>query len=154
LSGAAIGQTTCSNANVIAEEPMSEKKVGIQKSKGIPDIEVLIGGANLGSYVVQLWNDSKGSWTTVREGANNDPVQDKFPLPGPMAALDQTLLRWTIVIDSLTGKDGDRYQAVVSLSQRGVVVPNGLFPYEDAFQTKNGQPLQQVISQTVLLEVV
>jgi hypothetical protein len=133
---------------------MSDKNVAIKKNKGIPDIEVLIGGANLGSYAVQLWDDSKGSWKTVREGANNDPVQDKFPLPGPMAALDQTLLRWTIIIDSLTGKNGDRYQAVVALSQHGVVVPKGLFPYEDAFDTKNGQPLQQVISQTVLLEVV
>jgi hypothetical protein len=132
---------------------MAEKRVSLDKGKGIPDIEVLIGGANLGSYVVQLWDDNKGSWKTVGEGANNDAIQDKFPLPGPLAALDQCLLRWTLVIDSLTGKDGDRYSAVVSIEQRGVVVSGGLFPYEDAFATKNGAPLQQVISQTVLLEV-
>lgn len=133
---------------------MAERKIEIRKSKGAPEVQVLIGGANLGSYSVELWDSVKGVWKMVREGANNDPILDRFPLPGPVANLDKMLLRWTITIDSLTGKDGDRYQAVVSISQKDTLLPGGLFPYDDVFPVKNGHPQQVVISQTVFLVVV
>jgi hypothetical protein len=83
-------------------------------------IDINVGGMSPHVVAYKLWwRDAAADWTLVGEGSTGDQQPDHFQRPFTTGA---QLYYWI----GVGGKPNSSYQAIVTLSQGGKVLPNGL----------------------------
>ena len=119
----------------------------VKTSKGLPDIEIKSGQANLTSFAIDIWDVGTQSWVKVGDDTDNST---KFTLPGPIDDLNHRTLRWTVILDSLTHQPHDSYDVTVGVSQQGTDVSGSPKRYADEFKLgQDGKPRQKQIQEQV-----
>jgi len=113
---------------------MPEQILAISREKGVPEMEIVIGQAQYGKYVVYLWDPSGRNPQQVATGVNVDQIPDKFPVGASVDALQQCLLSWEIIISAFESGPGQLYSATVIFTQRGEAVAGGRFDYQGALE--------------------
>lgn len=112
-------------------------EITLAKSKPVAGIETFIGRAHPARYRFSVLGGQQGS-RVVGEGVNVDDIEDKYPLAKTVAELDKLILMWEIDIRAAEVAPGQRYYAVVWLTQGSHSVPGGTFEYsgelKDGFQ--------------------
>ena len=84
---------------------MPEKVVRLNTADGTPQVEIIIGQAQWGSYDFYLWDHDGLNATKIGSGLNVDQIPDNFPIALPIAQLNGQLLSWEVSIASFTGKE-------------------------------------------------
>jgi hypothetical protein len=104
---------------------MAEKIARLKKADGTPDVEIIIGQAQWGSYDLILWDEDGLNEATIGSGLNVDQIPDKFPINKPLTQLNGSLLSWEVSIASFAGKEGELYSVTIKITQNNAVVPGG-----------------------------
>ncbi|MDY6986924.1 MAG: hypothetical protein SWQ30_02605 [Thermodesulfobacteriota bacterium] len=98
----------------------------IEKDKGNPQVEIIIGHAQFGKYQLLLWDKDGRNPEALGQGTNDDDVDDVFDLGDP-ASLHERCLSWEIIVASPGGGPGGLYSVIVLLRQEGKTVKGGMF---------------------------
>ena len=89
-----------------------------------PEIEITIGQAQWGEFVVYLWDAQHHNPVQIGAGLNSDNVPDKFSI-GPPAALNGRRLSWQVGIAAPQIGPGQNYSLLVRITQDGKLVVGG-----------------------------
>ncbi len=108
-------------------------KVAILKKSKAVSIEVRIGLAERGSYLVSLWDDKKSTWSELGAGNSWDRIEDKFQIGQTPSQLDGSDLGWKIGI--ISEDKGVPYAARFTILQEGQPVQGGEFIYSGQMKT-------------------
>jgi hypothetical protein len=104
---------------------MSEKFVQLTNGAGAPEVELIIGQAQAGSYELYLWDPQRENPELVGVGSTKDQIQKRFVIPKPLSKLDRFLLSWEVKIGALSGGPGEIYAATINITQGGQAVSGG-----------------------------
>ncbi len=117
--------------------PQEMLEITLARNKPAADIETFIGRAHPARYRFSLLGGKDGS-RIVGEGVNVDDIEDKYRLGKTVGELDKLILMWEIDIRAVEVGPGQRYYAVVWITQGSGSVPGGTFEYsgelKDGFQ--------------------
>ncbi len=102
---------------------MSIRSVQLSRSGGIPEVEFIIGDAQLGVYRTYLWDENNAS-EEIGHGNNVDNVVDRYPLRAP-ADLENQTISWEILIQAPSTAPGQTYSVSVIIRQDGAVATGG-----------------------------
>ena len=108
---------------------MNGKKVTFSGSGDAPDVEVVIGFAQLGKYRLILWDSSGTNPQVIGEGLNVDEVEDRFGL-GDAGTLNGRILSVESHISSPSGPAGEKYALSLKFHQGGQQVDNQVWTGE------------------------
>ncbi len=97
----------------------------IDKSRGKPRVEVVIGQAQQGRYIVRLWDKHGRKPNVIAEGVNWDNEPDSFLLDA--RSLSERILSWDVVVTALNPAPGQFYSVTVTITQDGEAVEGGIF---------------------------
>lgn len=112
---------------------MGSQTVKFDATLGEPQVEVIIGQAQFGTYRIYLWDSSGKNPKTIGEGTSNDDVADIFSL-GPLSDLNGKILTWEVLVSSATSDPGQLYAVTVVFRQNGTALPGGVFSQSGALQ--------------------
>lgn len=104
---------------------MAEKLVRLSKGAGAPEIEIIIGQAQWGSYSIYLWDQNGLNPDVVGTGINVDQIPDKFTVQKALAALNGAIISWEVSIAAFSSSPGQLYAVTIRITQKGSVVPGG-----------------------------
>ena len=100
--------------------------VKLDKKAGDPKIEIIIGQAQQGRYVVRLWDQNGKNPKIIAEGVNWDNVADIHAI-GAINKLNKRILTWDVIVSALSGGPGQFYSVTVTIRQKGESVEGGVF---------------------------
>ena len=100
--------------------------VNLISTKGKPQLEIIIGQAQIGTYRVYLWDEDGQASNKIGEGTSSDDVADIIDL-GDITALDKKIITWDILVTSPQGGKGQLYSVIVIFRQNSIPVENGKF---------------------------
>lgn len=106
--------------------PSPKPPVELKKAGGDPQITVILGKMQGGSYTVRL-TPKKGEPETF-DGQNDDDIVDTHSL-GKVAGLNSALLSWRILMSASSEGPGQQFMATVIITQDGVPAKNGVYQY-------------------------
>jgi hypothetical protein len=90
----------------------------VDKNGPVPDIELIVGDAQFGDYVVYLWDATGQKSTVVQEGRNDDKKKSaKFRVGNSVGELDGCPVSWEVTIAALGGSQGQLYSLQVVFTQ-------------------------------------
>ncbi len=104
----------------------NEKLVQLDAKGPSPEVEIIIGQAQWGKYVIDLWDPAGTQYEIVGTGLNVDQIPDKFTLKQTTAKLNKRLLSWEVKIAAFSSTPGQLYSVVVRITQGGNLCPGGL----------------------------
>jgi hypothetical protein len=120
----------------------NEKRVVLKKGGPTPDVEVIVGEAQWGSYTIRLGAADGKSWDREWPGRSWDSIQDRFSLEKSASELDKRDLGIDLVLTPV--KVGDPYAAEVRITQGGHNVPGGSQIYKGTTSGHNEHILDMV----------
>lgn len=106
--------------------PAHGKILLVDKNGLPPEVELTIGQAQWGEYVIYLWDSQHHNPVQIGAGLNSDNVPDKFFVGNSAAALEGRRVSWQVGIASPKTGPGQKYALTVRVTQGGVLVPGGL----------------------------
>ena len=104
----------------------NEKLVRLKPTGPKPEVEMIIGQAQWGKYVIDLWDSEGTKFETVGSGLNVDQIPDKFTIPHLPKKLQRRMLSWEVKIAAFSKQPGQLYSVTVRITQAGKVCPGGL----------------------------
>ncbi len=116
--------------------PGSIPQIGLDPAGPQPEIEVIFGQAQLGSYRCFLWDQNAANPQEIRHGNNIDSIADKFPIAQLAAAsLPHCFLSWELLMQAPDPSPGQLYHVTVIVRQAGNVVSGGVLQDSGPFQS-------------------
>jgi hypothetical protein len=104
-------------------------KVALLKKNKPVFIDVGIGLAERGSYLVSWWDDANSEWKEIGKGNSWDGIEDKFATGISTAQLNGVDLGWKIGI--IKENPGEFYHASFRILQDDEPVEGGAWVYEN-----------------------
>jgi hypothetical protein len=111
---------------------MAGRKIKISRAGGVPNIEVVIGYANWGTYKIKIWDENGKNPQVIGEGFSGDDISDLFSIGSP-AALQGKTLSWKVRVAAPEEGETNQYHITVLLKQDGKILKDGLYTYADQF---------------------
>lgn len=102
---------------------------------GVPEVEIVIGQAQFGTYEIYLWDSDGTSPRLIGKGLNTDSLPDVHPI-GPAAALGGKKMTWQCVVSAPKKSPGQKYSVTVIVRQDGNVCENS--PYQQTGSLSGG----------------
>lgn len=109
---------------------MAGNSATLSKNRANPEISIIIGFAQVGSYLFYLWDADRTNPTLVHSG---DKGSDSFKLSGPLASFDQKYLTWQVLIGA-PAPGTENYAVTVDIEQNNVNVPEGPYVQKGTFE--------------------
>jgi hypothetical protein len=106
--------------------PGTIQSAGLNPAGGIPEVEVIFGQAQIGTYRSFLWDTSASNPQQLAHGNNVDGLPDKFTVGVAANALPGRYVSVEAVIQTATSAPGQLYSLTVLIRQDGNVVAGGL----------------------------
>jgi hypothetical protein len=106
--------------------PAHGKILLLDPSGPAPQIEITIGQAQWGEYVIYLWDAQHHNPVQIGAGLNNDNLPDRFVIGDGAAGLAGRRTSWQVGIASPATGPGQRYCLTVRITQNGATIPDGL----------------------------
>lgn len=103
-------------------------KVALLKKSKPVSIDVSVGLAERGSYVVSLWDEANSQWKELGKGNSWDGIDDKFAAGTPTSKLHGVDLGWKIGV--ITENPGEPYHASFKILQDDKPVEGGAWVYD------------------------
>jgi hypothetical protein len=104
---------------------MAEKIARLSQAGSMPQIEIIIGQAQFGTYDLYLWDAAGVNFELIGSGLNVDQVSDQFTINKPVAALNGMMATWEVKIGAFSSSPGQLYAVTIKITQDGQVVPGG-----------------------------
>ena len=120
------------------EANMAKTTVAFNPELGNPQVEVIIGQAQIGTYRLFLWNKEGKQSELIGEGTSNDNTADIFNLPS-VEQLEGRYFTWDGLVTSTTKTPGQFYSFTVLFKQDGTTVTDGMF--SEAGELAGTQPI-------------
>ena len=108
---------------------MAIREIKLDPNGADPEVEIIIGQAQFGEYVVSR-KDTSGNKHEVKDGDNDDNVIDKFPVGDTAENLKGQRLIWDLIIPAVTDDPNELYFAQVVVTQSNIAVEGGTFTYQ------------------------
>jgi hypothetical protein len=93
----------------------NEQIVVLKAADADPEIEILIGNAQWGSYELDVFLPNATAWESAGQGVNWDKIEDRFKIGKTARQLNGAFLRWTLAITPV--QVGDPYIVSVNIYQ-------------------------------------
>ena len=119
---------------------MEVPEIKIDQNKGIPEVDIMIGQAQFGKYVLEIGDSQFNQVEEVRIGNNMDQIADKFPIniqiPSITTSADvvDRVLGWDTTVAAPDQGPNQLYYVRIIVSQDGTPVENGLFEFQGMFE--------------------
>ena len=110
--------------------------LSIKKNGSAPEIEITVGQAQWGEYIIYLWDAQHHNPAQIGAGLNSDNVPDKFSIGNSAAALNGRRLSWQVGIAAPQIGPGQNYSLIVRITQDGKLVAGGVI--QDSGPLSNG----------------
>lgn len=113
--------------------PAGVHEVTLDPNGAIPEVEVIIGQAQVGAYECYLWDTDGANPNLLFKGGSLNGLPDKFSVGVAPATLAGHYLSWEVVIKSPSSSSGELYSLIITIRQNGIVVQGGLIEDSGAF---------------------
>ena len=95
------------------------KDITFNTNGGRLSVNVTIGNAQAGSYVLKLWESQSNTIVMERSGNNLNPNDDEYELPLPTACNDGRIVECQFAVANPAPKPGDTYVVTLEYFQDG-----------------------------------
>ena len=113
---------------------MAVREVKLDPGLADPDIEIFIGQAQFGQYLVELRDAQGDNPQEIANGNNIDQISDKFPIGESATALKEKVVSAHITVAAPEEGPGQLYFAQISVTQGGKIAENGVIEYKGTFE--------------------
>jgi hypothetical protein len=113
--------------------PATIHEVKLNPTGNVPDVEVIIGQAQIGAFACFLWDTQGANPQLLFRGNSLNGLPDRFPVGVAAKDLTGKYLSWEVGIKSPSSSPGELFSLIITIRQSGDVVPGGLIEESGAF---------------------
>lgn len=111
---------------------MADEKVAEFSATGGPlEVEISIGQIKVATTDLFIFGQTG---KRIQHNAGNE-IDDTFPVSQPLSVLDDSVVRWTVVINAPNNKPNQKWAVVTSIKQGGKPIKGGVISNSGTFQT-------------------
>jgi hypothetical protein len=113
--------------------PATIHAVTLDPGGAIPDVEVIIGQAQVGAFECYLWDTQGTNPQLLFRGNSLNGLPDQFSVGIAAANLSNRYLSWEVARKSPSSNAGELFSLIITIRQAGNVVQGGLIEESGAF---------------------